>query len=368
MDKRLKKVIDLVKEKTGANIHVASEMTDFTLLDTPFPSLNSLIGGIPLGRFTTIAGPQHSGKGVFLLQLIAHHMQKDPDFMVLWTDAENAFDLAWAEKMGVDLERIIIQKYDLKNDIMENLLDQSLKIIKDSKLISMWVIDSIGALVPKGDIYDSSDKEKSLEGLKMLNLPVKLGEFFRKANVLIAPDEASGYKGCAVVSIGQIYTVPGDYAMEEVKGGNAFKHWAHLRIMFRRGPKSDWPEQVEIIGLDGAKRKVFPGWGARLRVDKTRINDKEGQEILLTFMLGRGFDSEAAVISAAFGFGLFPRAGAFYSSPLLPEGKMRGKENVIKYLTENKDIYAKMVEELNRLALESHVVVAETKETEENIV
>lgn len=204
MDKRLKKIIDSVKEKTGANINVASEMPDTILLDTPFPSLDSLIGGIPLGKFSTIAGPQHVGKGAFLLQLIAHHMAKDPDFMVLWTDAENAMDLTWAAKLGVDMDRIIIQKYDLKNDTMEELLDQSLKIIKESKLINMWVIDSIGALVPKNDIYDSSDKEKSLEGLKMLNLPVKLGEFFRKANVIIAPDTASGYKGCAVVSIGQI--------------------------------------------------------------------------------------------------------------------------------------------------------------------
>lgn len=153
--------------------------------------------------------------------------------------------------------------------------------------------------------------------------------------------------------------------MEEVKGGNAFKHWAHLRLMFRRGPKSDWPEQVEIIGIDGAKRKVFPGWGARIKLDKTRINDKEGQEILLTFMLGRGFDSEAAVISAAFGFGMFERTGAYYSSHLLPEGKMRGKENVVKYLTENRDVYAKLVEELNKIAIEGHVVTTE-KTTEEN--
>ncbi len=365
MDPRIQKAIDLVKQKTGADIEVASDVASNDTLDTPFPSLNNLIVGFPKGRFSTIGGPQHVGKGALILQVIAHQMQKDPDFVVLWTDAENAFNTAWAEKLGVDLDRLILQKYDRVNDIMEKMLDNSLKIIKESKAVSMWVIDSIGALLPKGDVYDTSDKEKTLEGDKMLHLPRKLGEFFRKANIIIAPDKTAGYKGCAVLCVGQIYTVPDAHTtLEEVKGGNAFKHWAHLRIMMRRGPKSDWPEPVELIGLDGVKRKVYPGWGGRIKLDKTRQNEREGQEVLLTFMYGRGFDSEAAVLSAAFGYGMFQRSGAFYSSPLLPEGKMRGKENIIKYFTENREAFKQLVEELDKSALEVHLIKEEKKEIE----
>lgn len=120
----------------------------------------------------------------------------------MWTDAENAFDVDWARNLGVDLDRLILQRYTITADNMEAVLDDSLAIIKTSQAINMWVIDSIGALLPKKDVYDSKDKDKSLEGTKMLNLQVKLGEFFRKANILISPN--GDYPGCAVICIGQV--------------------------------------------------------------------------------------------------------------------------------------------------------------------
>lgn len=200
---RLNKALNTLSKKYGKEtLKFANTADEVELLETPFSTVNSLIKGLPRGKFTTIAGPQHTGKGAFTLQVIAHQMAKDPDFIVLWSDAENAFDYAWAEKLGVDLERLIIQKYTRDRDTMEALLDQAMDTIKTTSAIDMWVIDSIGALLPKRDVYDNKDKDKTLEGTKMLNLQVKLGEFFRKANILIAPTE--DYKGCAVVCIGQI--------------------------------------------------------------------------------------------------------------------------------------------------------------------
>lgn len=292
----------------------------------------------------------------------------------MWSDFENAFDPDWAEKLGVDLDRVIVQKYTEENRTMEDSLDTALVIIHKTRAIDMWVIDSIGALLPKGDILTSKDKEKPLEGEKMLHLQKKLGEFFRKANVLIAPTEATekkeGYPGCAVVCIGQIYSVPSDVAagLEEVRGGNAFKHWAHLRLMLRRGPRSDWPEPIDMIGLDGKKRKIFPGWAGRIKVDKTRINGNENQELLLTFMLGRGFDSKNAIMSAAFGLGAFERNGPMYSCDLLPDGKMKGKENLIQYFMNNEEAFNKLVDRVNQLALEGSTSNVNTTEdtTEES--
>jgi len=196
----------LLEEFKDLGITKASEGIKYGFYDTPFASVNSLIGGIPLGRFTTVAGPEHTGKGAFCAQLVAHLQARDPEFMCLWTDAENAFDESWATKLGVDLERVLLQKYTPEVNSMERLMDQSLSILQKVP-INMWVVDSIGALLPSKDGYETKGTkttDKSLEGTNMLNLQRKLGEFYRKANIYIAPRPKDNYKGCATIMIGQI--------------------------------------------------------------------------------------------------------------------------------------------------------------------
>lgn len=360
-NKKLLNQLKKLNEKTGAGLKLASELKNTPLLDTPFPTLNTIIGGIPFGKFTTVAGKQHSGKGAFCAQLVAHHMQQNPDFIVLWSDLENSLDYDWLTTLGVDLDRVIVQKYTRELNTMEKVLDNALTIIKETNLINMWVLDSIGALLPKADIYSGKDKERSLEEANMLNLQRKLGEFFRKANSIVSPDEASGYEGCAVICISHVYDSPDQYAGPQVKGGNAFMHWAHLRLMLDRAPKAYWPAEMEITGIDGNKKKIRPGWAGKFKIDKTRINQNEGQDVILTFMLGRGFDSEDSLISAAFGLNVFERAGPTYKCELLPEGKIKGKDALISYFKENKEAFEKLKDLVNQKALEQHVEHEEIK-------
>ena len=335
-----KEIDKILKDYKDLGITRASDATKYEFYSTPFSTVNNLIGGIPKGRFTTIAGPEHTGKGAFCAQLIANLQAQDPNFVALWTDAEGSFDETWATHLGIDLDRLMLQRYNSEVDTMESLLDKSLAFIKELKP-NMWVMDSIGALVPKNDVRDSKGAEKSLEGTNMLNLQRKLGEFYRKANILIAPNKE--YTGCAVIMIGQVYTVPDAHVpLEAVKGGNAVKHWAHLRLMFRRGPKSDWPEKIKIKGPDGEAREVYPGWSGRIKVEKTRINSNEGKEVLLPFKHGLGFDSKSATINSAFGLGFIARAGAYYSNPHLPDGKIQGKDSVIKFFNDNDEAYQKL--------------------------
>jgi len=345
----------LLEQFKDLGIVKASEATKYEFYATPFAAVNSLIGGIPMGRFTTIAGPEHTGKGAFCAQLVAHLQAQDPEFVCLWTDAESAFDATWLEKLGVDLDRVYLQRYTTEVNSMERLMDQALSILKQSK-INMWIVDSIGALLPQNDGYKQEgkkEKDKSLEGTNMLNLQRKLGEFYRKANIYIAPREKDNYKGCAVLMIGQIYTVPSAHAaISEVKGGNAVKHWAHLRLMFRRGPRSDWPESVDVIGPSGNKIKVFPGWSGRIKVEKTRINSNEGQEVLLPFNHGKGFDSLASTIYSALGLGIIERAGAYYKHSALPDGQMQGKDSTIEYFTNNEEAYEKLYDEVMGLSMQ----------------
>tara|TARA_R110002074_G_scaffold402324_1_gene607117 strand:- start:176314 stop:177414 length:1101 start_codon:yes stop_codon:yes gene_type:complete len=349
------KLDKLLEDYKDLGITRASDATKYEFYTTPFASVNSLIGGIPIGRFTTVAGPEHTGKGAFCAQLVAHLQAQDPDFVCLWTDAESAFDAEWLVKLGVDLDRVYLQRYTPEVNNMELLLDQSLSMIKKLP-INMWIVDSIGALLPKNDGYKTEGKkvtDKSLEGTNMLNLQRKLGEFYRKANIYIAPRPTDNYKGCAVIMVGQIYTVPSAHAtISEVKGGNAVKHWAHLRIMFRRGPRADWPDALEIMGPSGNKIKVFPGWSGRIKVEKTRINPNEGQEVLLPFNHGKGFDSKASTIYSALGLGLIERGGAYYKHEALPDGQIMGKDNAINYFTTNDEAYNILHNQVMGIALQ----------------
>lgn len=285
---------------------------------------------------------EHTGKGAFCVQVIAQLQAQDPNFVALWSDFEGSFDEAWAVSLGLDLDRLLIQRYTKDNNTMEKVLDEAMSFL-DKTNIHMWVIDSIGALLPKDDAYDSKGEGKSLEGTKMLNLQRKLGEFFRKANITIAPRSKDNYPGCAVLCLGHVYTdVNAHVPLDVVKGGNALKHWAHLRLMFRRGPKSDWPEKIKIKGPDGEAREIYPGWSGRIKVEKTRINSNEGKEVLLPFKHGLGFDSKSATINSAFGLGFITRTGAYYNSPYLPDGKLQGKETAIKFFTDNDEAYQKL--------------------------
>lgn len=131
--------------------------------------------------------------------------------------------------------------------------------------------------------------------------------------------------------------------------------------MFRRGPKSDWPETIKIKTPDGETREVFPGWSGRMKIEKTRINANEGKEILLPFKHGLGFDSRGSAINSAFGLGLIERSGPMYTNKHLPDGKMKGKEEVIKFFNTNDEAYGALIKDLTEISLKE-ILIEETKD------
>lgn len=319
-------------------------------IKTPFPTLNVLIaGGFPRGHFTTLAGPERTGKGTLVLQTIAYQQAQNEDFLALYTDAENGLGEDWLEALGVDRSRLLVQKYgDDGARSMEALLDAGIEICTELK-IDMWIIDSIAALLPKTEL-------QTLEKGKMLDLQRKMGEFYRKSNVLLP-------KKTAVILIGQVYTVPtANVALEEVRGGNAVKHWAHLRIKTRRMARTEAPEEArDVVCPDGKKRRIMPGWACQIKVEKTRVNEKEGWAIKLPFFLGRGFSSSHAILSAALGRGLITRSGPFYN---YKDQRFKGRKELEKYFEdqENLDLLAVELENENEDRNDSETEAPEPSE------
>lgn len=319
---------------------------DFGYIPTPFPSVNELIGGgIPRGRFTTICGPERTAKGTLLLQTIAHNQAADPNFTVLWTDAEGASQPAWAQHLGVDLDRVILQEYDTEVCVdAENLLQVGLQLL-ETKLIDMWVIDSISALLPK------SENKKDLKEDTMMETSRLMGKFYRKSVRLLRPD--TEYKGCACVLIGQVYTVPTatGAGLDAVRGGNAVKHWAHLRVKARRGNKDEvTTPSRHVTQPDGSISNMPGGWAQHLKVEKTRINDKEGQEVILQFVNGLGLDSINSTITTLLANNIVTRSGAWFYHELLPDGKLQGKESLVNYLSSDAQVRDQMLAQLASLS------------------
>jgi len=343
LDDKKKRIENSLRElrKKSPNLRLGfGETVATTFFPTPFVTLNKLNGGgVPYGKFGTIAGPEQTGKGTLLLQIIAHAQSLDPDFIALWTDAEGAFEEAWARQLGVDMDRLLIQEYDTEHCVnAETLLEAGLSVIK-SQAIDLWVVDSLGALLPK------SEDEKTMSEQTMMEVPRIMSKFYRKACKSIAPDPSQDFKGTATIFVGQVYSVPTTHpaGLEAVKGGNAVKHWAHYRWKTRRGNRDEGPGMGKVTFPDGTEKPIPVGWAQRIKLEKTRINGLEGQEVLLQFRLGRGLDSIHSAITALFANEIFERSGGWIKHDLLPDGKIQGKDKLVDLLSADEDLRNKLI-------------------------
>lgn len=345
--------------KKHPNLKRASDLELTSYIPTPFPPLNQLSdGGIPRGHWLVLAGAKGTSKTTSMLQTIAHNQSLDPDFVALFIDVERGFDKVWAEKLGVDLDRLLMLVPETnEQDIMEWFMNSLTEICSDN-FIDMAVLDSIGALLPFAEYKKGIDEDT------MLDLQKKLGLYFRKNVGRIYRNKI------AVVLIGQVYEVPNTKSVQilEVKGGNALKHFSHVTWMTRRGTKDDMPKPINVMCPDGVNRKVYPGWGWRVRMDKSKVNERESQEVILPFYYGRGIDSLQASVRSAIPFGLATRSGAWITSDFIldadgnPGGKVQGMEQFENYFKENPQQLERFLEALNKDSTEE---ILETSGIEE---
>ena len=133
-------------------------------------------GGVPLGRATEFLGPENGGKTTSLLDVIGQAQKKFPNKRAVLFDLENTLDEEWAEKIGVDLDSLILGKPD--DETAEQILQSILDIIETGE-VSILGLDSIPMLVPKG-LYDETLDKKSYGGASGV-----LTEFSRKISAIL---------------------------------------------------------------------------------------------------------------------------------------------------------------------------------------
>ncbi len=268
------------------------------------------IGGLPRGRVAEIYGPESSGKTTLTLQVIAQCQKKGGT--AAFIDAEHALDPSYAEKLGVNVDDLLVSQPDTG----EQALEISDMLVR-SGAVDIVVIDSVAALTPKAEIEgEMGDSHVGLQARLMSQALRKLTANIKKTNCLVI------FINQIRMKIGVMFGSP-----ETTTGGNALKFYASVRLDIRRigaVKKGD-----EVIGSE-----------TRVKVVKNKVAPpfrKTEFEILY----GEGTSREGEIIELGVAEGLIDKAGAWYSYKGDRIGQ--GKENVRQYLRD----HPKMTDEID---------------------
>jgi len=263
------------------------------------------IGGLPKGRIVEIYGPESSGKTTLTLQAIAECQKAGGTCAFI--DAEHALDPIYAEKLGVDVDNLIVSQPDTGEQALE-VADMLVR----SGAIDMMVIDSVAALTPKAEIEgDMGDHHVGLQARLMSQALRKMTGNIKNANVVAI------FINQIRMKIGVMFGNP-----ETTTGGNALKFYSSVRLDIRRiGAVKDGDE---VIGSE-----------TRVKVVKNKVAPPFKQTEF-QILYGKGFNRLGEVIDFGVKLGLIDKAGAWYSHQGTKIGQ--GKNNVVRYLQENPEI------------------------------
>ena len=289
------------------------------------------IGGLPKGRVVEIYGPESSGKTTLTLQAVAECQKQGGT--AAFIDAEHALDPIYAEKIGVNVDELLVSQPDTGEQALE-IADMLVR----SGSIDIVVIDSVAALTPKAEIEgDMGDSHMGLQARLMSQALRKLTANIKRSNTLVV------FINQIRMKIGVMFGNP-----ETTTGGNALKFYASVRLDIRRIGSIKKGE--EIIGNQ-----------TRVKVVKNKMAPPFRQAEF-EILYGEGISRLGEIIEMGVKEELIDKAGAWYSYQGDKIGQ--GKENVRTYLTEHPDI-ARDVEEKIRTKYLSKVVVEEDAEEAE---
>jgi recombination protein RecA len=263
------------------------------------------VGGLPRGRVVEIYGPESSGKTTLTLQVIAEAQKTGGT--AAFVDAEHALDPVYAEKLGVNVDELLVSQPDTGEQALE-ITDMLVR----SGAIDVVVVDSVAALTPKAEIEgDMGDSHMGLQARLMSQALRKLTANIKRSNTLVI------FINQIRMKIGVMFGNP-----ETTTGGNALKFYASVRMDIRRTgaiKKGD-----EVIGNE-----------TRVKVVKNKVAPPFKQAEF-QILYGEGISREGEIIDLGVTHGIVEKSGAWYSYNGDRIGQ--GKENVRDFLRQNPDI------------------------------
>lgn len=263
------------------------------------------IGGLPKGRVIEIYGPESSGKTTLTLQCIAEAQKMGGT--AAFVDAEHALDPLYAEKLGVNIEELLVSQPDTGEQALE-ITDMLVR----SGAVDIVVVDSVAALTPKAEIEgEMGDRHVGLQARLMSQALRKLTANIKRSNTMVI------FINQIRMKIGVMFGSP-----ETTTGGNALKFYSSVRLDIRR------------IGAIKQGDEVT-GNQTRVKVVKNKVAPPFRQAEF-EILYGEGISLEGELIDLGVKHDLIDKAGAWYSYN--GERIGQGKEKVRVFLKENPDI------------------------------
>ena len=276
------------------------------------------IGGLPMGRIVEVYGPESSGKTTLTLQVIAQAQKEGKT--CAFVDAEHALDPVYAQKLGVNIDELLVSQPDTGEQALE-ICDMLVR----SSAVDVVIVDSVAALTPKAEIEgDMGDSHMGLQARLMSQALRKLtGNIMRSNTLCIFINQIR-------MKIGVMFGNP-----ETTTGGNALKFYASVRIDIRR--IGSVKEGDEVVGNE-----------TRVKVVKNKVAPpfKQAEFII---MYGEGISKQGELIDLGVKHKIVEKAGAWYSYNGNKVGQ--GKSNSTKFLKENPEIADEIEGKLREMLL-----------------
>jgi recombination protein RecA len=280
------------------------------------------VGGLPKGRVVEIYGPESSGKTTLAIHAIAESQKQGG--IAAFIDAEHAFDRFYAKKLGVDVENLLISQPDNGEQALE-IADNLIR----SGAIDILVIDSVAALVPKGEIEgEMGDSKMGLQARLMSQALRKLTGTISKT-------------GCCCIFINQLRDKIGVMFgnPETTTGGNALKFYASVRLDIRRISQIKDTDEVSgnRVKVKIVKNKVAPPF---------RIAEFD-------IMFGEGISKSGEIIDLGVDFNIIKKAGSWFSYGDTRLGQ--GRDAVKQLLLDNPELMDELEAKIKEMVTGDHL-------------
>ena len=324
-EKNLSEAISQIEKQFGKG--TVMKMGDREIEDIPSVSTGSIgldialgIGGLPKGRVVEIFGPESSGKTTLTLQAIAECQKAGGT--AAFIDAEHALDPNYAEKLGVNVDELLLSQPDTGEQALE-VTDMLVK----SGSVDLIVVDSVAALTPRAEIEgDMGDHHVGLQARLMSQALRKITGNIQRSNAMVI------FINQIRMKIGVMFGNP-----ETTTGGNALKFYSSVRLDIRR--IGAVKEGEEVVGNE-----------TRVKVVKNKVSPPFKQAEF-QIMYGEGINTEGEIIELGQKLELVEKSGSWYSHNGEKIGQ--GKVNASKFLRENVKIRDALVKEIRKAYIPS---------------
>ena len=324
-EKNLSEAISQIEKQFGKG--TVMKMGDREIVDIPSVSTGSIgldialgIGGLPKGRVVEIFGPESSGKTTLTLQAIAECQKAGGT--AAFIDAEHALDPNYAEKLGVNVDELLLSQPDTGEQALE-VTDMLVK----SGSVDLIVVDSVAALTPRAEIEgDMGDHHVGLQARLMSQALRKITGNIQRSNAMVI------FINQIRMKIGVMFGNP-----ETTTGGNALKFYSSVRLDIRR--IGAVKEGEEVVGNE-----------TRVKVVKNKVSPPFKQAEF-QIMYGEGINTEGEILELGQKLELVEKSGSWYSYNGEKIGQ--GKVNASKFLKENTKVRDVLVKEIRKAYIPS---------------